>query len=454
MLEFTSAVQSYVQSYMQAVATNPVLAAILLPIVGVLTYSAKSIPRSLFNLVWRRVTVTMTMNNTTVTGNSDAFQAFDRWFMGTRSINNSRSFFLLRQYEYQLAKGQVYVPYRLGIGPGFHLFSYKKKLYWLYKRSLESTGSENQKEEIVVTTFGFSLNAFSELVDIFNAQEREDTDVYIWRYEYKERNWSRVTKQVPREINTVALDPKVKDDVVSKIEKFTANKSLYRRKGLTYKLSFIFYGPPGTGKTVFSRALSTHFNKDLFELDLSSLTDSTMLDALSKVKPGSILLIEDIDAAGNSVKSREAKEGDDKFSFLTLKGVLNSLDGIIGLDNVILIATTNHLDHLDSALTRTSRFDFKYEFQYMNKDRIIEYGNLMFETDLWALPRTRDLCAYGELPLLPGSDVECLYKQHHESAEDFVNAVLAEIEHPTLRVHKVPRVYALSNNNYAGDVVA
>ena len=48
---------------------------------------------------------------------------------------------------------------------------------------------------------------------------------------------------------------------------------------------------------------------------------------------------------------------------LTLECVLNVLDGIIELHNTMIIFTTNHLEHIDPAFTRSGRIDFQHEFK-------------------------------------------------------------------------------------------
>jgi chaperone BCS1 len=73
---------------------------------------------------------------------------------------------------------------------------------------------------------------------------------------------------------------------------------------------------------------------------------------MSKVPPGNILLIEDIDSA---FVGREQKAGT-KISFAAL---LNCLDGIVSQDGRIVIMSTNHVDALDPALVRPGRADMR-----------------------------------------------------------------------------------------------
>ena len=51
-----------------------------------------------------------------------------------------------------------------------------------------------------------------------------------------------------------------------------------------------------------------------------------------------------------------------------LSEILNALDGFAGVDGRILIATTNHIDKLDSALLRPGRFDLKIDINYVNQE--------------------------------------------------------------------------------------
>lgn len=86
-----------------------------------------------------------------------------------------------------------------------------------------------------------------------------------------------------------------------------------------------------------------------------------------------IFVFEDIDCASDIIKKRELQleiktkektESEDKedkpkpiTDALTLSGILNMLDGIIDTPNRIVIMTTNHVEHLDSALIRPGRID-------------------------------------------------------------------------------------------------
>ena len=88
--------------------------------------------------------------------------------------------------------------------------------------------------------------------------------------------------------------------------------------------------------------------------------------------------IEDIDTCGATMdrdtKNKKVTKSDkDDFSFLTLSGLLNGIDGVSSGDDRILIATTNHPEKLDKALIREGRFDLHLEIGYVNDEMLKEF---------------------------------------------------------------------------------
>ncbi|WWD01284.1 hypothetical protein V866_008227 [Kwoniella sp. B9012] len=51
-------------------------------------------------------------------------------------------------------------------------------------------------------------------------------------------------------------------------------------------------------------------------------------------------------------------------STVTMSGLLNAIDGVSSQEGCVLVATTNHPNRLDPALSRAGRFDVKLEFGY------------------------------------------------------------------------------------------
>lgn len=85
-------------------------------------------------------------------------------------------------------------------------------------------------------------------------------------------------------------------------------------------------------------------------------------EAQESENSNSITLMEDIDCSVAS-RSRSIKQDPNSQNYLALAGLLESLDGFMGLgDGKIIIITTNNPELLDEALTRPGRIDAKFEF--------------------------------------------------------------------------------------------
>jgi chaperone BCS1 len=245
-----------------------------------------------------------------------------------------------------------------------------------------------------LTLLGRNKNIFNTLfstIKEFNTGETPYTNIY----QYKDKMWQELTKNYKRKLNTVAIEKDKRDLLVGYIDGFTKDKSWYIENGVPWKTGILLSGPPGTGKTSLIKALCAHYNRPIYIINLAAISDDGLRDALSSVPEGSIVALEDIDAAGigsprtsatpsnqNDTKSAQgpslSMEG--SFNILTLSGVLNAIDGVASGEGRILIATTNHPEMLDPALVREGRFDLKVEIGYMNDETYFDYLKRFYPT--------------------------------------------------------------------------
>lgn len=165
-------------------------------------------------------------------------------------------------------------------------------------------------------------------------------------------------------LDKIAWDSDVKLKLEKDILKFIDILPILREKKLPCSRGVILSGPPGTGKTMMCKAIAGQASIT------TMLISSEFIKQRSDIKKAfktarrlapTLLIIEDVDAAGTVSRA---------YSDHPLLGeYLQSLDGMEENNGVIVLATTNHTENMDPALTdRPGRFDRIIEVQTPNSD--------------------------------------------------------------------------------------
>ena len=125
----------------------------------------------------------------------------------------------------------------------------------------------------------------------------------------------------------------------------------------------LFYGLPGCGKTLLANAFANESGRYFFKFspaDIISVwigqSQKNIRDifAQAKKKSPSVLFIDELDSIGFS-RNADSAHTDQKATINQLLIELNNLRN----SNVIVIAATNYLSGIDSALKRSGRLDWK-----------------------------------------------------------------------------------------------
>ncbi|KAK3843077.1 MAG: BCS1 N terminal-domain-containing protein [Linnemannia gamsii] len=248
--------------------------------------------------------------------------------------------------------------------PGLHFFWFKNRLLWMYRERVRPTGatvatSGSPVENITISTLGRSRDLIQSL--ILEAQhkfiDRDKSRTVIFAAD-QYGNWRRTKSRPKRPLDTIVMDPKLKNYIVEDAKEFFASESWYSERGLPFRRGLLLYGSPGTGKTSFIHALAGELGLNIYVVNLSSknLTDDTLSELVADTPSRCLLLIEDVDAAFIQRASKDAATG------ITFSGLLNSVDGVSAQEGRMLCMTTNHLERLDEALIRPGRVDVRAKF--------------------------------------------------------------------------------------------
>jgi hypothetical protein len=191
--------------------------------------------------------------------------------------------------------------------------------------------------------------ALQRLIDRYGAYARE-----------RARTWPWITviggDPLPRprglEWESLILPPGFRDDLRRQVGSFFELREDYARLKIPHRRGLLFTGPPGNGKTSALRLIASERVEPFFTYTMTNWTDRSELDeAFDKaaLEAPSILCFEDVDSLFHENAG--------------LSHFLNRIDGLHPLEGVLILATTNHPEQLDAALTeRPSRFDRVYHF--------------------------------------------------------------------------------------------
>jgi len=272
--------------------------------------------------------------------------------------------------------------------PGLHFYRYRGR--WL---SVERTIKENQisgsshhngvelHEIIKISTFGRDPQILKDLaresMDFNLGEELGKTLIFQPKYGWGGQ-WRKLMAVEKRSLASVHFPDGVLEGLLKDVSEFFAMRAWYKRRGIPHRRGLMLYGPPGCGKSSFAIALAGELCLNLCVCSLANtcLDDDDLQEYLRKMPQGSILLLEDIDAAFVNRK-KNTEEG--AVSKVTFSGLLNALDGAVAFEGSLVLMTTNHREKLDPALTRPGRIDRAVEVCLARHDQIARMFSYFYQ---------------------------------------------------------------------------
>ncbi|WP_435095483.1 CDC48 family AAA ATPase [Halarchaeum sp. P4] len=194
----------------------------------------------------------------------------------------------------------------------------------------------------------------------------------------------------------------------------------------------LLYGPPGTGKTLLAKAVANEANSNFISVKGPELlnkyvgeSEKGVREVFEKARSNAptVVFFDEIDSIAGQ---RGQNQSDSGVGERVVSQLLTELDGIEDLEDVVVIATTNRPDLIDSALLRPGRLDRHIHVPVPDEEarRAIlsvhtEHKPLADDVDLDAVARRTE----GFV----GADLEALVREATMAAtREFINTVNPE----------------------------
>ena len=152
---------------------------------------------------------------------------------------------------------------------------------------------------------------------------------------------------------------------LKRVKAFMHDPAQYARLGASAPRGVLLVGPPGTGKTLLAKALAGESKANFIAVDGSYFTAMFYGAGVSKVKElfklarknaPCVLFIDEVDGIGKRSQGGQGGGAESELNRI-INRVLVEMDGFESLDNVVVVAATNHEDNVDAAMRRPGRFD-------------------------------------------------------------------------------------------------
>ncbi|HLW95152.1 MAG TPA: ATP-dependent zinc metalloprotease FtsH [Solirubrobacteraceae bacterium] len=191
---------------------------------------------------------------------------------------------------------------------------------------------------------------------------------------------SRARRVDPQSIRVTFADVAGIDEAkleLSEIVDFLRHPERYGRLGGRMPHGVLLSGAPGTGKTLLARAVAGEAHAAFFSISASEFIEAIVGVGASRVRDlftqaraaaPSIIFIDELDAIGRSRQGSAAVTGANDEREQTLDQILTEMDGFEPTEATVVLAATNRLDVLDSALLRPGRFDRRVVVQAPDRD--------------------------------------------------------------------------------------
>ena len=155
----------------------------------------------------------------------------------------------------------------------------------------------------------------------------------------------------------------VKEKLKEAVEWPLKNPEVFKRLGIQPPKGILLIGPPGCGKTMLARAVATESEANFISIKGPEVfsrwvgeSEKAIREVFRKARMASpaVIFFDEVDSL---VPRRGLGYGDSGVTERVISQLLTEMDGIMPLEDIIVIAATNRPDIVDSAVLRPGRFD-------------------------------------------------------------------------------------------------
>ncbi|EKX72669.1 cell division cycle protein 48, putative [Theileria equi strain WA] len=151
---------------------------------------------------------------------------------------------------------------------------------------------------------------------------------------------------------------------------------LFKTVGIAPPKGVILHGPPGSGKTLIARAIAAETGATCHIINGPEIMSKHVGESEAKLRRAfekasnngpAIIFIDEID----SIAPKREKSGGE-LERRIVSQLLTLMDGITPNNNVVVLAATNRINSIDSALRRFGRFDREIEMASCDENERLE----------------------------------------------------------------------------------
>jgi transitional endoplasmic reticulum ATPase len=175
-------------------------------------------------------------------------------------------------------------------------------------------------------------------------------------------------REVYIEVTTVHWDDAggledVKEHLKEAVEWPMKTPEVFTRLGIKPPKGILLFGPPGCGKTLLARAVATESEANFISIKGPEVfskwvgeSEKAIREVFRKARMAapSVIFLDEIDSLA---PRRGLGFSDSGSSERVISQLLTEMDGIVSLEDIVVIAATNRPDMVDQAVLRPGRFD-------------------------------------------------------------------------------------------------